>query len=379
MTEQPSRIGICAGEMSGDLLAGAVMEAWANRGSHLKLTGIGGNRLQAAGLQSLCPMDRLSVMGLVEPLKRLPELLSIRRQLIVQQLGEGPDLFLGVDSPDFNLPVERRLRRAGITTAHLVSPSVWAWRKGRIEVIRKATQRMLCLLPFEVELYRSVGIDAVCVGHPLVDELSLLPDATTVRQSLGLAKKQSIVGVLPGSREAEVRQHLPIFARAMTELGQRHPDLHFVIPAANAERRAQIQQMLRGVDLPLTVTEGQGRVVMQASNALMIASGTATLEAMLLGKPMVIGYRMAGLSWFILSRLVTSPFVGLPNILAGETVAPELLQQELTPEQLADAVSDLLSGSGDAQTARYQELAGQIGGNFADRCVDALLPLTQRS
>ena len=379
MTEQPSRIGICAGEMSGDLLAGAVMEAWANRGSHLKLTGIGGNRLQTAGLQSLCPMDRLSVMGLVEPLKRLPELLSIRRQLIVQQLGEGPDLFLGVDSPDFNLPVERRLRRAGITTAHLVSPSVWAWRKGRIEVIRKATQRMLCLLPFEVELYRSVGIDAVCVGHPLVDELSLLPDASTVRQSLGLAKKQSIVGVLPGSREAEVRQHLPIFARAMTELGQRHPDLHFVIPAANAERRAQIQQMLRGVDLPLTVTEGQGRAVMQASNALMIASGTATLEAMLLGKPMVIGYRMAGLSWFILSRLVTSPFVGLPNILAGEAVAPELLQQALTPAQLADAVSDLLSGSGDAQTARYQELAGQIGGNFADRCVDALLPLTQRS
>ena len=379
MTEQPSRIGICAGEMSGDLLAGAVMEAWANRGSHLNLTGIGGNRLQAAGLQSLCPMDRLSVMGLVEPLKRLPELLSIRRQLIAQQLGEVPDLFLGVDSPDFNLPVERRLRRAGITTAHLVSPSVWAWRKGRIEVIRKATQRMLCLLPFEVELYRSVGIDAVCVGHPLVDELSLLPDASTVRQSLGLAEKQSIVGVLPGSREAEVRQHLPIFARAMTELGQRHPDLHFVIPAANAERRAQIQQMLRGVDLPLTVTEGQGRAVMQASNALMIASGTATLEAMLLGKPMVIGYRMAGLSWFILSRLVTSPFVGLPNILAGETVAPELLQQELTPEQLADAVSDLLSGSGDAQTARYQELAGQIGGNFADRCVDALLPLTQRS
>ena len=379
MTEQPSRIGICAGEMSGDLLAGAVMEAWANRGSHLKLTGIGGNRLQAAGLQSLCPMDRLSVMGLVEPLKRLPELLSIRRQLIVQQLGEGPDLFLGVDSPDFNLPVERRLRRAGITTAHLVSPSVWAWRKGRIEVIRKATQRMLCLLPFEVELYRSVGIDAVCVGHPLVDELSLLPDATTVRQSLGLAEKQSIVGVLPGSREAEVRQHLPIFARAMTTLCQRHPDLHFVIPAANAERRAQIQQMLRGVDLPLTVIEGQGRVVMQASNALMIASGTATLEAMLLGKPMVIGYRMAGLSWFILSRLVTSPFVGLPNILAGEAVAPELLQQALTPAQLADAVSDLLSGSGDAQTARYQELAGQIGGNFADRCVDALLPLTQRS
>ena len=379
MTEQPSRIGICAGEMSGDLLAGAVMEAWANRGSHLKLTGIGGNRLQAAGLQSLCPMDRLSVMGLVEPLKRLPELLSIRRQLIAQQLGEVPDLFLGVDSPDFNLPVERRLRRAGITTAHLVSPSVWAWRKGRIEVIRKATQRMLCLLPFEVELYRSVGIDAVCVGHPLVDELSLLPDAATVRQTLGLAEKQSIVGVLPGSREAEVRQHLPIFAGAMTELGQRHPDLHFVIPAANAERRAQIQQMLRGVDLPLTVIEGQGRAVMQASNALMIASGTATLEAMLLGKPMVIGYRMAGLSWFILSRLVTSPFVGLPNILAGEAVAPELLQQALTPAQLADAVSDLLSGSGDAQTARYQELAGQIGGNFADRCVDALLPLTQRS
>jgi len=379
VTEQFSRIGICAGEMSGDLLAGAVMEAWANRGGCPELTGIGGSRLQAAGLQSLCPMDRLSVMGLVEPLKRLPELLSIRRQLISQQLGEVPDLFLGVDSPDFNLPVERRLRRAGITTAHLVSPSVWAWRKGRIEAIRKATERMLCLLPFEVELYCSAGIDAVCVGHPLVDELLLLPDAMTVRQSLELSENQPIVGVLPGSREAEVRQHLPIFAEAMTELCRRYPDLHFVIPAANAERRAQIQQMLSGFDLPLVVVEGQGREVMQASNALMIASGTATLEAMLLGKPMVIGYRMAGLSWFILSRLVTSPFVGLPNILAGEAVAPELLQQELTSQRLADAVSDLLSGLGDAQTARFRELAGQIGGNFADRCVDALLPLTQRS
>ena len=379
MTEQFSRIGICAGEMSGDLLAGAVMEAWANRGSCPELTGIGGSRLHAVGLQSLCPMDRLSVMGLVEPLKRLPELLSIRRQLISQQLGEMPDLFLGVDSPDFNLPVERRLRRAGITTAHLVSPSVWAWRKGRIEAIRKATERMLCLLPFEVELYCSAGIDAVCVGHPLVDELSLLPDAMTVRQSLALSENQPIVGVLPGSREAEVRQHLPIFAEAMTELCRRYPDLHFVIPAANAERRAQIQQMLSGFDLPLVVVEGQGREVMQASNALMIASGTATLEAMLLGKPMVIGYRMAGLSWFILSRLVTSPFVGLPNILAGEAVAPELLQQELTSQRLADAVSDLLSGLGETQTARFRELAGQIGGNFADRCVDALLPLTQRS
>ena len=378
MTEQPSRIGICAGEMSGDLLAGAVMEAWANRGSHLKLTGIGGSRLQAAGLQSLCPMDRLSVMGLVEPLKRLPELLSIRRQLIAQQLGEGPDLFLG------STALTLIYRWSGACDVPVSRPRIWSaprcghGAKGGLRSSEKPPRECCAFY-----LLRSSSIVLLAsmpyVGHPLVDELSLLPDAATVRQTLGLAEKQSIVGVLPGSREAEVRQHLPIFAGAMTELCQRHPDLEFVIPAANAERRAQIQQMLRGVDLPLTVIEGQGRAVMQASNALMIASGTATLEAMLLGKPMVIGYRMAGLSWFILSRLVTSPFVGLPNILAGEAVAPELLQQELTPAQLADAVSDLLSGSGDAQTARYQELAGQIGGNFADRCVDALLPLTQRS
>jgi lipid-A-disaccharide synthase len=379
VTDKSTRIGICAGEMSGDLLAGAVMEAWVSRHSSLDLTGIGGSRLQAAGLQSLCAMDRLSVMGLVEPLKRLPELLSIRRQLITQQLGEGPDLFLGVDSPDFNLPVERRLRAAGIATAHLVSPSVWAWRKGRIDVIRQATKKMLCLLPFEVDIYRAAGVDAVCVGHPLVDELSLLPDSSIIRRGFELSDNQSILGVLPGSREAEVRQHMPIFAGAMAELRQRHSDLHFVIPAANAERRAQIQQILHRFDLPVTVVEGQGREVMQASDALMIASGTATLEAMLLGKPMVIGYRMASLSWFILSRLVTSSFVGLPNILAGGAVAPELLQRELTPARLANVVSGLLDGLGEKQVVRFRELAGQIGGNFADRCVDALLPLTHSS
>ncbi len=332
--------------------------------------------MQAAGLESLCAIDRLAVMGLVEPLKRLPELLRIRRQLISQQEQVAPDLFVGVDSPDFNLPVERRLRAAGIPTAHLVSPSVWAWRRGRLRGIRESVDRMLCLLPFEVDIYREAGIDAVCVGHPLVDELQQLPAADALHAALGLPSNKTLLAVLPGSREGEVRHLMPVFAEAMQLLQARHTDLHFVIPVANAERYQQIESVLQSsTALPVSLIRGQGREVMRCSDVIMIASGTATLEAMLLRKPMVISYRLASLSWAILSRLVKTPHVGLPNVLAGEEVVPELLQHHATASQLADAVSRVLEGDGDRQVRRFNELAGLIGGNFAERSIDALLPL----
>ena len=377
MSQESLRLGLCAGEASGDLLAGAILRAWQQRGTLLDITGIGGDQMQAAGLKSLCAVDRLAVMGLVEPLKRLPELLGIRRRLIGQQQQVAPDLFVGVDSPDFNLPVERRLRAAGIPTAHLVSPSVWAWRRGRLRGIRESVDRMLCLLPFEVDIYREAGIDAVCVGHPLVDELQQLPAADELRAGMGLPSSRTVLAVLPGSREGEVRHLMPVFAEAMQLLQARHTDLHFVIPAANAERYQQIESVLQSTALSVSVISGQGREVVRCSDAIMIASGTATLEAMLLRKPMVISYRMASLSWAILSRLVKIPYVGLPNVLAGEEVVPELLQHHATASQLADAVSAILEGDGDRQVRRFDELAGLIGGNFAERSIDALLPLVE--
>ena len=377
MSQESLRLGLCAGEASGDLLAGSILRAWQQRGTSLDITGIGGDQMQAAGLESLCAIDRLAVMGLVEPLKRLPELLGIRRRLIAQQQRVAPDLFVGVDSPDFNLLVERRLRASGIPTAHLVSPSVWAWRRGRLRGIRESVDRMLCLLPFEVDIYREAGIDAVCVGHPLVDELQQLPTADELRTAMTLPSGKTLLAVLPGSREGEVRHLMPVFADAMQLLQARHTDLHFVIPAANAARHQQIESVLQSKSLSVSLIRGQGREVMRCSDAIMIASGTATLEAMLLRKPMVISYRMASLSWAILSRLVKTPYVGLPNVLAGDEVVPELLQHHATASQLADAVSGLLEGDGDRQVHRFDELAGLIGGNFAERSIDALLPLVE--
>jgi lipid-A-disaccharide synthase len=377
VSQESLRLGLCAGEASGDLLAGSILRAWQQRGTSLDITGIGGDQMQAQGLDSLCAIDRLAVMGLVEPLKRLPELLGIRRRLIAQQQRVAPDLFVGVDSPDFNLPIERRLRVTGIPTAHLVSPSVWAWRRGRIRGIRESVDRMLCLLPFEVDIYREAGIDAMCVGHPLVDELQQLPAAEELRVAMGLPSNKTLLAVLPGSREGEVRHLMPVFADAMQLLQARHTNLHFVIPAADAERHKQIESVLKPAALPVSLIRGQGREVMRCSDAIMIASGTATLEAMLLRKPMVISYRMASLSWSILSRLVKTPHVGLPNVLAGEEIVPELLQHHATASRLADAVSGLLEGDGERQVGRFDDLAGLIGGNFAERCIDALLPLVK--
>ena len=375
MSTPSLRLGICAGETSGDILAGSVLKAWRHAGTTIELSGIGGPETTALGLRSLAPMERLAVMGLVEPLKRLPQLLKIRRQLIAQQLDLRPQLFLGVDSPDFNLPIERRLKASGVPTAHLVSPSVWAWRRGRIRSIRASVDKMLCLLPFEVDIYRQAGIDAVCVGHPLVDELTKLASVSETRQQLELPSGCTILGILPGSRESEVRYLMPHFVEAMSELHRRHPELHFVVPAANENRRAEIDALLGCHDLPVTVTLGRGREAMRASDALLIASGTAALEAMLLRKPMVISYRMAAASWAVLSRMVKTPHVGLPNILAGQAVAPELLQTEATAGRMVHEVSDLLESGGAQQVACFNELAERIGGNFAARSIDALAPL----
>ena len=366
------RLGVLAGEASGDILGASVAGELRRRHAHLELQGIGGSKLAEQGLASIHPMDRLSVFGIVDPLKRLPELLKVRRQAFQQQAQWRPDCFLGIDSPDFNLTLEAQLRARGLTTAHLVSPSVWAWRPGRVRKIAAAVDLMLCLLPFETRFYEGAGVPAVCVGHPLIEELAELPSEAVLRAKFELSGGTKVIAVLPGSRAGEVASLMAIYSETMARLAAQHRNLHFLIPAANADRRRQIEAVLAPLELPVTIISGQGREAMLASDAVLLASGTATLEAMLLRKPMVIAYRMPWLSWQILSRMAITRFVGLPNVLAGREVVPELLQDAASPEQLVRQVEYVLERGAEQQVPVFDELAAQIGGGFAARAADAL-------
>lgn len=372
------KLGLLAGEASGDILGASLVRELRQRHPDLSLSGIGGPLLIEQGLASLYPMDRLAVMGLVEPFKRLPELLRIRADVFQQQSEWQPDCFIGIDSPDFNLTLERRLRQQGQTCAHLVSPSVWAWRPNRIKTIAQSVDLMLCLLPFELDIYQRAGIPAVCVGHPLIEELADLPDKNAARVQLGLPSTTPVLAVLPGSRAGEVATLMNVFVSTLERLTAEQPQLTFVIPAANGDRRNQIEKALENKRLNVTIVDGQGRLAMQAADAVLLASGTATLEAMLLRRPMVIAYRMAWLSWQILSRMATTRFIGLPNILAGREVVPELLQDAATPEALADALIEAMTRGEDIQVPAFDSIAASIGSGFAGRCADALEHLIQK-
>ncbi len=370
------RIGVLAGEASGDILGSRVIAALRERVPELEVEGIGGPLMEAQGLRSLYPMERLSVMGFVEPLKRLPELLRIRGSVYRHFRDNPPDLFLGIDSPDFNLRLEYRLRRQGIATAHLVSPTVWAWRRGRIKGIRRAVDRMLCLFPFELAIYREHDVPATFVGHPLAEEIPREVDRSAARADLGLAGDGPLLAVLPGSRGGEVGLLAPLFLAAVALLQAELPGLRCVIPAASAARAAQLQSLLdAGPPLPVTLVEGRSREVMAAADAVLLASGTATLEAMLLKRPMVVAYRMAPLSWALVSRLVKTPWAALPNILAGRELVPELIQDAATPEAMAAALLPLLSGAAqaEAQQAAFDQIHQALSLGFASAAADALL------
>ena len=371
-------LGVLAGEKSGDILAGSVLRELKRRNELLRVTGIGGEASALHGLDSLFEMDRLAVFGFVEPLRRLPELLSIRGAVRHHMLTERPEVFLGVDSPDFNLTLEQQLRAKGIKTAHLVSPSVWAWRPGRIRKIKKAVDLMLCLLPFEKHFYEQHSVEAVCVGHPLIEEFSALPDQATARHYLGLPQGTPILACLPGSRAGEIEHIGPTFMQVIMRLLASDKDVRIVLPAASEARLDQINRLMPIEDDRFMVIEGQSRLAMVASDAVLCASGTTTLEAMLIGKPMTIAYKMAWLSWQILSRMVTSPYVGLPNVIAGRAVAPEYLQGDATEENLYQSVLDSFSANGDKQKATFQELRQTIGDDYAVRSADAIEALMGR-
>ncbi len=372
------RIGVLAGEASGDMLGARVLAALRQRFPDLLVEGIGGPLMEAQGLRSMVPMERLSVMGLVEPLQRLPELLRIRRALLDHFSASPPDLFLGIDSPDFNLRLEQQLRTRGVTTAHLVSPSVWAWRQGRIRGIKRAVDLMMCLFPFETAIYQQHGVPVRFVGHPLADEIPLQPDRNAARRLLGLPPAARVLALLPGSRGGEVRLLAPLFLQAAALLKQSQPGLAFVLPAASAARSKELEALLATHrSLGVTLVQGHSRDAMAASDAVLLASGTATLEAALLKRPMVVAYRMGALSWLVLKQLVRTPYAALPNILAGRALVPELLQRAATPTAIAAALQPLLAG-GEAVAAQVQAFDGihrSLSRGFGERAAEALAEL----
>lgn len=335
-------IGILAGEASGDILGAGLIKALKQHYPEAQFAGIGGSLMQAEGLQSWYQMEHLSVMGLVEPFKRLPELLRMRRDCIQRFKALKPDVFIGIDSPDFNLTVELKLRQQGIKTVHYVSPSVWAWRQKRIVKIKQAADLMLTLLPFEAKFYQQHQQAVKFVGHPLADQLAMEPDVTAARNTLGISPKAEILAMLPGSRGGEVRMLGSVFLQAAELLMQHKPQLEIFVPAANKERFQQLSDLIVAASPALQnhihLLEGQSQTVMAAADVVLMASGTASLEAMLLKKPMVVAYKMAPLSFAIISRLVKSRYISLPNLLADEPLIPELIQHELTPQSLTQAV-----------------------------------------
>ena len=343
---KPLRIAIVAGELSGDILGSGLIKAFKQRHPDAEFFGIGGPRMQAEGFVSHWPMDRLSVMGFVEVIGRLKELLGIRKQVRDLCIAEKPDLFIGIDAPDFNLTLEGWVKEAGIPVVHYVSPSVWAWKQGRLKKIARSVDHMLTLLPFEAPFYQRFNIPVTFVGHPLADELPLEVDQIGARQQLGLAVEQPVLAVLPGSRSSEVKYLGRTFLDAALLCCQQMADLQVVIPCATPLRRQQIEaeleQQPEALRARIMLVDGQSREVMSAANVVLLASGTAALEAMLLKKPMVVAYKMAWLSHAIISRMIKVEHISLPNLIAGETLVPELIQEQASAENLSHALLDRL-------------------------------------
>ena len=354
------KLACVAGEPSGDLLAAPALSALNQIPdmAGLEIYGIGGPRMQAQGMRSDWPMETLSVRGYVEAIKQLPAILKLRKELIQSLTGEGrPDVYLGIDAPDFNLGVELHLRKAGIPTLHLVSPSIWAWRAGRIKKISQAVERMLCIFPFETEIYDRAGVASTYVGHPLASEIPLEPNTNQAREKIVKELKLSsdlleeiVIAVLPGSRGSEIELIAPVFFETMQLLAEKlkGQKLQFLIPVATPRLRAPLEQLLLQAkninpDIQIQLLDGMADEVLEASDVVLIASGTATLQAALWKKPMVISYKVPWLTAQIMKRQGYLPYVGLPNILCGEFVVPELLQNDATPEKLAQALIDWLN------------------------------------
>ncbi len=370
-----TRVAMVAGEASGDILGAGLVRVLQRRHPNCVFEGVGGAKMIAQGFRSHYPLDRLAVMGLVEPLKRLPELLSIRKSLRQRYLEHPPDLFIGIDSPDFNLALEAKLKLRGINTAHYVSPSVWAWRQGRIKKIARSVDLMLTLFPFEEAFYRRHNVDVRCVGHPLADQIALEDGKMAAREELGLDPQARYLALLPGSRKAEVEKLCDVFLQTATLCKKKYSDLKVLIPAANASRLAEIRRYLENFSqLDVRLFAGDSHRVMACSDLVLMASGTTTLEALLLKRPMVIAYRVANITYWILKRLVKSEYIGLPNLLAGKKLVPEFIQHDATAAKLSAALDQYLQSTSviDALVQDYLAIHKSLRKNADEQAANAL-------
>ncbi len=349
-------IAMVAGESSGDLLASRMLSGLRESVPDARLHGIGGKHMAEYGFVSDFPMETLSVRGLFEVLRHYRAIKSVQTQLTTQLLADPPDVFVGVDAPDFNFTVERRLKAAGIPTVHFIGPSIWAWRKERIKKIIESVSHMLVIFPFEAEIYQAAGVPVTYVGHPLAEVLPLQPDRLAARQELGLPLDAPVVTIMPGSRLSEIHYNTAAFVGAAKLLLQRDPTLRFIVPmAGNKQRDAYIQEVIKAklTDVPVLLIDGRSHAAITAANTVLVASGTATLEVALLKRPMVIAYKQMWATWQLMRRMGYQPWIGLPNILAREFLVPEFLQDDATPEALAGALWKQLHD--DKLVARLQQ------------------------
>lgn len=367
-----------AGEASGDTLGADLIRALKRRFPDAQFEGIGGPKMCAEGFISHHQMDRLSVMGLIEPLKRLPELLKMRRDIIQRYTETAPSAFIGIDSPDFNLGIEKALHRVGVKTVHYVSPSVWAWRQGRIKNIKRSVDLMLCLLPFEESFYQQQNMAVAFVGHPLAGEIPLQPDTGAARNRLEIDQQRPLVTLMPGSRAGEVAQMAKLFLDVASALLKTFPQLQLLIPAANPDRYRQLEAILADYpQLPVRLIQQQSLLAMEAADAVLLTSGTTALEAMLLKKPMVVSYRMGNISYRLIKPFIKTAYVSIPNLLAKRMLVPELIQQDATLENLQAAVIAALDGeSRDQLVNDFIQLHEQIdrdSGNCAAAAIARLI------
>jgi len=372
------KIAIVAGEASGDLLGAHLISALKGQRTDLEFFGIAGPKMIREGVNSLFPLEKLSVRGYIEVLTHLYGLLKLRRNLLNQILKEKPAVFIGIDAPDFNFWLERKLKKHGIPTIHYVSPSIWAWRGGRIHKIKRAVTHMLALFPFEPVLYKKVNMPVTFVGHPLADEIPLKPNMKAARESLKLKQSSLVVAMLPGSRQSEVQQHADLFVKTAQLISEQNTNAVFLVPLITRETRNIFEAVLYKMqnNAPhMQILFGHAHDAMEAADIVIVASGTATLEAALLKRPMVITYRMPKLSWWILKRMNYLPYVGLPNVLAGKFLVPELLQNDATPQKLADAVSLLLVDKNRTQEIKqeFTYIHQSLKQNSANKAAETIL------
>lgn len=377
------KIAIVAGEASGDLLGAKLIQALRHTYPDLEVEGLGGIAMQAEGFKSLYDIERLNVMGFIEPLKRLPDLLKLRRDLYQHFIKNKPDIFIGIDAPDFNIGLELKLREAGIKVVHYVSPSVWAWRQNRIHKIKKAVDLMLTLLPFEAAFYEKHAVPVKYVGHPLAEKIPLAPDKLAARKSLALEADATYIALMPGSRKQEIRHMAEPFLLAAQKLWMQKPNLRFITSQINDQRYqefyAAFQQYVP--ELPLQFFKRRSQEVLTAADAVVVTSGTATLETMLYKQPMVIAYKMSSFTYQLAKYLVKTPYAGLPNLLANQLLVPELIQDEATPDAIAAHLKDYIDHPEKVRVLkqRYLELHKMLKMPSGEMAAGAILSLLEEA